>query len=80
MTHIERSGSVDGELALRQWQEYVDVLHAAGWTTVEVPPADDCPDGVFVEDTVVVYGDLAVLSPARAPTSAAARPRRRRGR
>jgi dimethylargininase len=27
-----------------------------------VPPADDCPDAVFVEDTVVVYGDLAVIS------------------
>jgi dimethylargininase len=27
-----------------------------------VPPADDCPDAVFVEDTVVVYGDLAVIA------------------
>ena len=25
-------------------------------------PADDCPDAVFVEDTVVVYGDLAVIA------------------
>jgi dimethylargininase len=29
---------------------------------VEVPPADDCPDAAFVEDTVVVHGDLAVIS------------------
>ena len=61
VTHIERT-PVDGELALRQWQGYVDVLHAEGWQTVEVAPADDCPDAVFVEDTVVVYGDLAVIS------------------
>ena len=27
-----------------------------------MPPADDCPDAVFVEDTVVMYGDLAVLT------------------
>ena len=27
-----------------------------------MPPADDCPDAVFVEDTVVIYGDLAVIS------------------
>ena len=25
-------------------------------------PADDCPDAVFVEDTAVVYGDLAVIT------------------
>jgi dimethylargininase len=61
ITHIDRT-PVDGDLALRQWQGYVDALQAAGWETVEVPPADDCPDAVFVEDTVVVYGDLAVIS------------------
>jgi dimethylargininase len=60
-THIDRT-PVDGDLALRQWQGYVDALQAAGWETAEVPPADDCPDAVFVEDTVVVYGDLAVIS------------------
>ena len=61
MTHIERSASVDGELALRQWQEYVDVLRRRGWSVVEAPPVDDCPDGVFIEDQVVVHGDVAVL-------------------
>jgi dimethylargininase len=53
---------VDVDLARRQWQGYVDALRAEGWETIEVPPADDCPDAVFVEDTVVVYGDLAVIS------------------
>ena len=61
ITHIDRR-PVDGHLALRQWHGYVDALLAEGWTTVEVPPADDCPDAVFVEDTVVVYGDLAVIA------------------
>jgi len=61
VTHISRS-PVDEDLALRQWQSYVDAMRAAGWETVEVPPADDCPDAVFVEDTVVVYGDLAVVA------------------
>ena len=61
VTHISRS-PVDADLALRQWQGYVAALRAAGWDTVEVPPADDCPDAVFVEDTVVVYGDLAVIA------------------
>jgi dimethylargininase len=61
LTHIPRT-DVDGDLALQQWQRYVDALRSEGWETIEVPPADDCPDAVFVEDTVVVYGDLAVIA------------------
>ncbi len=61
VTHIERT-PVDVELAFRQWNSYVDILRAEGWQTIEVEAADDCPDAAFVEDTVVVYGDLAVLS------------------
>src|SRR6478735_12758776 len=61
LTHLERT-SVDLDLAQRQWQAYVEALQAEGWETIEVPAADDCPDAVFVEDTVVVYGDLAVIS------------------
>src|SRR6476646_9740240 len=61
VTHIERSAHVDVELAHRQWDAYVEALHDAGWTTHEVPAAPDCPDSGFVEDTMVVYGDLAVI-------------------
>ncbi len=61
LTHLART-PVDVDLALRQWEGYVDALQAEGWETVEVPAADDCPDAVFVEDTVVVYGDLAVIT------------------
>lgn len=61
LTHIERV-PVDVDLALRQWDGYVAALHDEGWETIEVPPADDCPDSVFVEDTVVMYDDLAVLA------------------
>src|SRR5205814_8488171 len=43
----------------------------AGWETVEVPPAEECPDAVFVEDAAVVFGDVAVVTrpgaPARRP-------------
>jgi len=61
ITHIERSADVDFELAQRQWDGYVGALNSAGWITHEVPAAPDCPDSVFVEDTMVVYGDLAVI-------------------
>jgi dimethylargininase len=64
VTHIERL-PVDVSLAVRQWRGYIDAMRAAGWSTVEVAPADDCPDSVFIEDTMVVYRDLAVIaSPA----------------
>ena len=53
---------VDVNLAGRQWHGYVDALRAEGWETIEVPPADGCPDAVFVEDTAVIYGDLAIIS------------------
>lgn len=61
LTHLERS-PVDLALADQQWAGYVAALRAEGWDTVEVPPADGCPDAVFVEDTVVVYADLAVIT------------------
>ncbi len=61
MTHLDRS-PIDLELARRQWHAYVDALAAAGWEPVEVPPADDCPDAVFIEDTVVMIGATAVMT------------------
>ncbi|MGB3257332.1 MAG: dimethylargininase [Ornithinimicrobium sp.] len=68
VTHIERSTSVDAMLAVRQWQGYVEALRAAGFAVHEVDPAPDCPDGVFVEDPLLVFDDLAVLAAPRAPS------------
>ncbi len=61
LTHLDRQ-PVDVALAERQWESYAAALESEGWELVEVGPADDCPDAVFVEDTVVIYGDLAVIS------------------
>ncbi len=61
LTHIERS-SVDADIAMKQWEGYVRALVEAGWRVTEVESAPECPDSVFVEDTVVVYGDLAVIA------------------
>jgi dimethylargininase len=60
LTHLERR-PVDGELADQQWERYVLALEEHGWATREVPPADDHPGSVFVEDAVLVLGDTAVL-------------------
>ncbi|MBO9578841.1 MAG: N(G),N(G)-dimethylarginine dimethylaminohydrolase [Microbacteriaceae bacterium] len=61
VTHIERS-PVDIELARRQWSDYVGILQAHGFEAVHVPAAPELPDSVFIEDTVVVFGDVAVLT------------------
>ena len=61
VTHIERQ-PVDVDLALRQWEGYVTALRDAGWDVIEVPPIEECPDGVFIEDDVVMYGDRAVVA------------------
>jgi dimethylargininase len=61
VTHIERQ-PVDVGLAMRQWEGYVEALHGAGWETIEVPPMEECPDGVFVEDDVVMSADRAVVA------------------
>ncbi|GGR42092.1 dimethylargininase [Nocardioides luteus] len=61
ITHIERS-AVDVDLAREQWATYVEAMRSTGWTTHEVDPLEDCPDSVFVEDTMVVFDDLAVIS------------------
>src|SRR5262245_17111634 len=61
LTHLERQ-AVDPALALEQWRGYVAALAARGWEPVEVEPADEHPDGVFVEDAVVAFGGTAVLT------------------
>lgn len=61
LTHLDRV-PVDVDLARRQWADYVAALEANGFPVVEVEPADEHPDSVFIEDAVVVFGDLAVLT------------------
>ncbi|MCX3058592.1 dimethylargininase [Streptomyces beihaiensis] len=61
VTHVERE-AVDTDLAFAQWREYVAALESDGWETYLVEPADDCPDAVFVEDTVVVFRNVALIA------------------
>jgi dimethylargininase len=66
LTHRDRV-PVDADLAADQWRRYVDVFRGHGWDVREVPAAQSHPDGVFVEDTVVVFDGLAVLTRPGAP-------------
>jgi len=66
VTHVERQ-QIDVDLAGRQWDGYVAALDASGWEITEVPTAPDCPDSVFVEDSAVMFHDLAVVVRPGAP-------------
>lgn len=61
VTHLERS-DIDLDLAETQWSAYVGALRSRNWEIVEVAPADQCPDAVFVEDTAVMFDRLAVVT------------------
>ena len=66
VTYGERVRADPG-LAASQHEAYVRALAESGWEIREVAPADEAPDSAFVEDTVVVCGDLAVLTRPGAP-------------
>jgi len=61
VTHVERT-HVDLDRARAQWEAYVRALADAGFEPVELPPLDDCPDAVFVEDVLVVADGVAVAT------------------
>lgn len=61
VSHIDRQ-PLDVGLAEAQWSDYCEAMSHHGWELIEVPPADHCPDSVFIEDAVVMFGDLAVIT------------------
>lgn len=61
VTHIEKT-AVEADLAGQQWRDYVTAFNDNGWPTIEVAPADDCPDAPFVEDTMVASGTFVVIA------------------
>jgi len=67
LTHIDRR-PVDVGLAHDQWHGYVEALSDLGWQPVEVEPAPEHPDSVFIEDAVVCWGDSALVTRPGAPS------------
>jgi dimethylargininase len=66
VTHMERVAA-DAARAAEQHAAYVAALAGAGWRVEAVAAADELPDSAFVEDTMVVVGDLAVIARSGAP-------------
>jgi dimethylargininase len=54
--------TIDVALARQQHGEYCAALRTAGLDLLELPPDERHPDACFVQDTAVVFGDLAVVA------------------
>jgi dimethylargininase len=61
VTHVKRR-VVKLDKAEQQWDAYVAALEAEGFRTLQIDADDAHPDSVFVEDTVVMLGQLAVVT------------------
>lgn len=61
LTHLER-GPIDRAQARVEHRAYERALERLGCQVRRLPPLDEFPDGVFVEDTAVVLDELAVLT------------------
>lgn len=77
LTHLDRT-PIDVAAAQAQHAEYERVLASLGCTVEAVEPAPDQPDSVFIEDTAVVFDEIAVITrpgaeSRRAETDAVAR-------
>jgi dimethylargininase len=60
LLHVPRQ-TFDLDVARRQHATYVAELRAAGAAVIVLPEEPDLPDATFVEDTVIVLDEVAVL-------------------
>lgn len=68
ITHIAAPSDVSYPKAQEQWANYVKIYAEREWTLIPVPRDDSCPDSVFIEDSIVVFGDMAVIASPGAET------------
>lgn len=60
--------SLDPAIARQQHSEYRTRLAGAGYAITEIPADEGCPDCVFIEDTAVIIGSVAVITRPGAPS------------
>ena len=67
LTHLERA-PIDLELARTQHRAYEARLREAGCRVERLAAAFDMPDSVFIEDTAIVFDELAIITRPGAPS------------
>jgi dimethylargininase len=61
LTFVERA-PIEYAVAVRQHDQYVALLRSFGLEVLVLPAADRFPDCCFVEDTAVVFDEVAVIA------------------
>ena len=61
LTHLSRE-PIDHALAIEQHGRYEDALREVGVTVTRIRELDKLPDCVFVEDTALVFDEIAVMT------------------
>ena len=59
-------GNPDVDLFRSEHEQYCNALIGAGLAVLRLPPMDEYPDSVFVEDPALILPEVAVLLPAAA--------------
>jgi len=59
---VGTKGVINLEKAKQQHSEYVSTLRRLGLDVIELPPDEQLPDCVFVEDTAVVVNGQALIT------------------
>ena len=67
ITDSAHLGAPDYELAMRQYETYLQTLRDCGLQVTVLPPDERYPDGHFVEDPFVIFRDLAFQCRSAAP-------------
>jgi dimethylargininase len=61
LTHLQRV-AIDVHAARAQHASYEQALSAAGCRVQRLAAGDDMPDSVFIEDTAIVFDELAIVA------------------
>lgn len=61
LTHLERQ-AIDFSKAEEQHHQYENALKKMGYSIHRLPETPELPDSVFVEDTAVVFDELAIIA------------------
>ncbi len=72
LTHCELTflarQPIDSAKAVEQHDAYCNALRRAGLVVERLPSNEDLPDSVFVEDTAVIFDEVAVLTRPAVPS------------
>lgn len=53
------------EIAKKQHEAYVKILRDIGLDVIELPPDEDLPQGIFIENAAVICNGVALIAKSK---------------